>query len=243
MDKITICHLYPDLLNLYGDRGNIASMVKRLEWRDISVEVKEISVGMNFVPNDYDIVFIGGGQDFEQEILLPDLLGGKKKAIKEAIELNKTFLAICGGYQLLGSYYKTWEGHQMDFINAIDVYTIGQKERMIGNFMFSTPIDDEHYVVTGFENHSGRTYLGSGVKPFGKIIKGFGNNGEDGTAGARYKNVFCSYSHGPLLPKNPMVCDYILKTALDEKFGEYILSPLDNEIEDNARNQMIKRLS
>ncbi|MBN1624756.1 MAG: glutamine amidotransferase [Clostridia bacterium] len=242
MDKMQICHLYPDLLNLYGDRGNIISMTKRLNWRGIQTEVFEISVGEHFDPEKYDIVFIGGGQDFEQEILLPDLLGEKTANLKYAVESNVTFLAICGGYQLLGNYYKTWNGHQLDFTGAIDIHTIGSTERMIGNFMFEAELNHRTIEIAGFENHSGMTFLGSKVQPLGKIRKGSGNNGKDGTAGARYKNVFCSYSHGPLLPKNPILCDFILQTALNEKFGNYELKTLDDEAENQALTAMLRRL-
>jgi hypothetical protein len=242
MDKLKICHLYPDLLNLYGDRGNIISMVKRLEWRGIGSEVIEISVGIEFNPDAYDIVFIGGGQDFEQEILLPDLLRKKASNLRHAVESDTTFLAICGGYQLLGLYYKTWNGHQLDFTGAIDIYTIGNTDRMIGNFMFETSIDGQTYEVAGFENHSGMTYLGENVTPLGRIIKGYGNNGTDRTAGARYRNVFCSYSHGPLLPKNPFLCDHILLTALREKYGDYELKALNDSEENSAHDVMCRRL-
>lgn len=243
MDKLKVCHLYPDLLNLYGDRGNIIALQKRLEWRDIDMELVNISVGDKFNSTEYDIVFIGGGQDFEQEILLSDLSLEKKKNIKYSIEDGVVFLAICGGYQLLGTYYKNWDGLQYDFIGAIDIHTIGQQKRMIGDFMFVCNEPElNNLTVTGFENHSGRTYLGKSVKPLGQIEKGFGNNGEDKTAGARYKNVFCSYSHGPILPKNPVLSDYILETALKRKYGDYTLKPLNNIIEDNARNLIIERL-
>ena len=243
MDNLRLCHLYPDLLNLYGDRGNIISFKKRLEWRGIGFEYSSVSVGDNFDPSAYDLVFIGGGQDFEQEVLLADLSEEKKKGIRHAVDSGVAFLAICGGYQLLGTHYKSWEGIQFDFCNAINIHTIGHKKRMIGDFMFST---DESIsgglLVTGFENHSGRTYLGEGVKPLGTIISGFGNNGADRTAGACYKNVFCSYSHGPLLPKNPGLCDYILKTALERKYGEYPLDSLDDSVEASASEFIVNRL-
>lgn len=244
MDKLKICHLYPDLLNLYGDKGNISAIKNRLKWRGISMELTEISVGEKFNAEDFDIVFIGGGQDFEQEVLLADLTNDKIKSIKYAVEDNVVFLAICGGYQLLGTYYKSWDGTQFDFTGAIDIYTLGDKKRMIGDFMFRCKEPDlNNLIVTGFENHSGKTYLGHNVEPLGYIIKGFGNNGEDKTAGARYKNVFCSYSHGPVLPKNPILCDFILKTALVRKYGSYELEPLDNSAENKAHKLILKRLS
>ncbi len=243
MDKLKVCHLYPDLLNLYGDRGNIISLQKRLEWRGLDMELINISVGDKFNSADYDIVFIGGGQDFEQEILLSDLSQEKKKNIKYSIDDGVVFLAICGGYQLLGTHYINWDGLQYDFVGAIDIHTIGQQHRMIGDFMFSCDEPElNNLTITGFENHSGRTYLGKSVKPLGHIKKGFGNNGEDKTAGARYKNVFCSYSHGPILPKNPVLSDYILETALKRKYGVYSLAPLNDITEDNARKLIIDRL-
>lgn len=201
MYKLKICHLYPDILNLYGDRGNIICMSKRMEWRGIEAEVTGISVGDPLNYEDYDIFFIGGGQDFEQGVLLADLAAGKASEITRAVEDEKVFLAICGGYQMLGQYYKTWNGQQCDFIGALDLYTVGEKERMIGNYMYQCDASDQELVVVGFENHSGKTYLGSNVRPMGKILSGYGNNGKDKTEGARYKNVFATYSHGPLLPK------------------------------------------
>lgn len=243
METLKICHLYPDTLNLYGDRGNILCMKKRMEWRGLPVEISEVSVGETFNPYDYDIYFIGGGQDFEQEVLLKDLAGEKGAAIKRAVDEEKVFLTICGGYQILGNYYKTWDGVQCDFLGAIDVYTVGEKKRMVGDFMFRLSPEDDGDVITGFENHSGKTYLGKDVRPLGKILRGHGNNGEDGTEGARFKNVFASYSHGPLLPKNPKLCDLILKTALSRKNPNISLANLDDTLENRAAAYMEKRLS
>ena len=222
--ELNICHLYPDILNLYGDRGNILCMRKRLAWRGIDVNVDEVSIGQKLEASKYDLLFIGGGQDFEQEVLLPDLRGAKT-----------------GGYQMLGQYYKTWDGVQCDFTGALDLYTVGSKQRMIGNYMFTC--DELGCTVVGFENHSGKTYLGDGVKPIGKVLAGYGNNGEDGFEGARYKNVFATYSHGCLLPKNPQIADFVLKTALERKYGALELKPLDNALETAAHDYMQKRLS
>ena len=241
--ELNICHLYPDILNLYGDRGNIITMKRRMEERGIKVNVEGCSIGETLDANRYDIFFIGGGQDFEQEVLLKDLGNGKAAEIRAAVEDEKTFLAICGGYQMLGQYYKTWDGVQLDFTGAINIHTVGSKERMIGNYMFETLPESSGAVVVGFENHSGKTYLGEGVSPLGKMLKGYGNNGEDGTEGAHYKNVFASYSHGCLLPKNPKLADLILKTALERKYGEANLPPLVDEFETAAHNYMENRLS
>ncbi len=237
---LKICHLYPDVLNLYGDRGNILCMEKRLRWRGIGVTTREVPIGQRLDASGYDLFFIGGGQDFEQEVLLEDLRGEKTAALKAAIEDGKTFLAICGGYQMLGSYYKTWDGRQCDFTGALDLYTVGQKERMIGNYVFTC--EELGVNVVGFENHSGKTYLGPGVRPLGKVLAGKGNNGEDGGEGARYRNVFATYSHGCLLPKNPALCDHILKTALETKYGGVELAPLDDALEQSAHRYMEDRL-
>ena len=239
--ELNICHLYPDILNLYGDRGNILCMQKRLEWRGIGVTVTGVSIGQALEASAYDLLFVGGGQDFEQEVLLGDLAGAKTEELKSAIEDGLPVLAICGGYQMLGQYYKTWDGAQCDFTGALDLYTVGSEQRMIGNYMFSC--EEAGCNIVGFENHSGKTYLGSGVRPLGRVLEGSGNNGEDGTEGARYKNVFASYSHGCLLPKNPKLADLILKLALERKYGKVELPPLTDEFETAAHNYMEARLS
>ena len=242
--ELNICHLYPDILNLYGDRGNIITMKRRLEGRGIKVNIDECSIGQPLNADKYDIFFIGGGQDFEQEVLLRDLSSGKAQDIRTAVEEEKTFLAICGGYQMLGEYYKTWDGVQLDFIGAIGVHTLGAKERMIGNYMFRTTPESGDTVVVGFENHPGKTYLSEQVAPLGMMLSGNGNNGEDKTEGARYKNVFGTYSHGSLLPKNPVLCDFILQTALNHRYdGAEPLAPLDDTLELNAHRYMQERLS
>ena len=241
--SLKICHLYPDTLNLYGDRGNILCMKKRMEWRGHDTEICEVNIGDQFNPYDYDIFFMGGGQDFEQSVLLNDLKNpDKKNAILRAVDEEKVFLTICGGYQILGEYYKTWDGKQCDFLGAMKVHTIGVKKRMVGDFMFKLHDKDGGHIVTGFENHSGKTYLGEGVRPLGTIISGHGNNGEDGGEGARYKNVYASYSHGPLLPKNPGLCDEILKVAIERKYGSCELLPLDDTLELNAARFMQTKL-
>ena len=220
--KLRICHLYPDILNLYGDQGNILCLKRRLEWRNIDCDVTEVSIGERPDFADFDLFFIGGGQDFED---------------------GKTYITICGGYQMLGRYYKTWDGQMNDFIGAIDYYTEGSKDRMIGNFMYRCLPESGGSTVVGFENHSGKTYLGQDIKPLGTILSGYGNNGEDKTEGVRYKNVFGTYSHGPLLPKNPLLTDFILKTTLERKYGKAELIPLHDTFELNANTYMKNRLT
>ena len=162
---------------------------------------------------------------------------GKDKEIKRAVDSGKVMLAICGGYQMLGKYYKTYDGKMLEYIGALDFYTEGKEERMIGNFAYKTK---EGIEVVGFENHSGRTYLGKGVEPLGKMIKGCGNNGEDGTEGVRYKNTFGTYSHGPVLPKNPQLADLLISLAVKNKYGSCTLEPLNDDLEDKARAQVMK---
>jgi hypothetical protein len=240
--KLHICHLYYDILNLYGDNGNIRTMQKRLAWRGIDSQITQLSFGEVNRQDRYDIIFIGGGQDFEQEILVKDLFQYKADWLKEEIEKGTVILGICGGYQMLGKYYEAADGTKVDFLGGIDVYTTASDKRMIGNFIYEHESDaGETYRIVGFENHNGQTWLGESVKPLGKIIKGYGNNGEDGTEGARYKNVFATYSHGPLLPKNARIADELLEIAYQRKYGEK-LPPLEHAMEDAAMEDAIRQI-
>lgn len=236
---LNICHLYPEVLNLYGDRGNILCLEKRLKWRNIKSSVTEVKIGDTISLNDFDLFFIGGGQDFEQEVLLKDLRSGKGSNLVAAIEDGKTFLCICGGYQMLGHYYETKDHEKMEFLGAIDFHTVASNNRMIGNFAFKCTDNSGGSTIVGFENHSGCTYLGNGVEPLGNILSGHGNNGKDKTEGVRYKNVFGSYSHGPILPKNPEFADYLIKTTLEHKYGHAELTPLDDSAEKNAHDHIL----
>ena len=240
--ELKICHMYPDVLNLYGDGGNIICMKKRLNWRGIEASVTKLPIGERASLADFDIVFIGGGQDFEQEVLLDDLHRGKDREIISAIDDGVVFLTICGGYQMMGSYYETYDGKRCDFIGAVDLYTVGSKQRMIGNYKFRCADDAGGSVVVGFENHSGKTYLGADAKPLGQVLAGFGNNGEDGTEGVRHKNLFGCYCHGPMLPKNPAFCDMLLQTALERRYGAVTLGPLDDRAELAAHDEMCTKL-
>lgn len=234
---IRIAHLYPDMLNLYGDRGNIIALTERMKARQIAVHTDAITMGKSFNADDYDILFIGGGQDFEQDVLLDDLKKGKDTEINKAIHNGAVMLAICGGYQMLGKYYKTYDGKMLEYMGALDFYTEGKEDRMIGNYAYKTK---EGIEVVGFENHSGRTYLGKSVEPLGKMIKGYGNNGEDGTEGVRFKNTFGTYSHGPVLPKNPDFADLLISKALENKYGKADLAKLDDSLEAKARAQVMR---
>lgn len=240
--ELKICHMYPDVLNLYGDRGNVMCLSRRLRWRGIDTSVTRLPIGESMPLGAFDLIFIGGGQDFEQQVLLEDLHRGKDKEIIAAVEDGVTFLTICGGYQMLGSYYETFDGQRCDFIGALDMYTKGAVRRLIGNYKFQCSPAAGGSTVVGFENHSGQTWLGASVEPLGKVLSGFGNNGKDGSEGAHYKNVFGTYSHGPLLPKNPEFCDFLLKTALERKYGRAELAPLDDALELLAHDEMCARL-
>lgn len=236
--KLRLCHLYPDVLNLYGDRGNVMCLERRIGLRGMECELESAPIGVRCTLSGCDIAFVGGGQDFEQTLLLEDLKRGRAESIRSAIEDGVTVLAVCGGYQMLGRYYETQKGERCEYIGALDICTIGEKRRMIGNISFLVP--ETGCEAVGFENHSGRTYLGSGVRPLGLVVEGFGNNGRDGTEGARYKNVFGTYSHGPLLPKNPELADLIIKTALLRRYGRAELSAVDDRLEKLAHDERIK---
>lgn len=241
--ELNICHLYPEVLNLYGDRGNIRCLSRRLSWRGIDCHVDELKIGEKKDLTAYDLFFIGGGQDFEQEVLLGDLNSGKGAEIKAAVEDGKTFLCICGGYQMMGHYYQTHDGVKCEFLGAVDFHTVGSDTRMIENYAFRLGKESGAGTVVGFENHSGKTYLGDGVRPLGTILKGCGNNGEDGTEGVRYLNVFGTYSHGPVLPKNPEFADFLLKTALQRRYGkEIVLDPLSDGFENLAHDSVLKKV-
>jgi lipid II isoglutaminyl synthase (glutamine-hydrolysing) len=235
--ELNICHLYPDLLNVYGDLGNILILKYRAVQRGIKVNVVNVSINSDFIPEDYDIVFFGGGQDYEQSIVSPDLINNKKEAIKSYIESEKVFLAICGGYQLLGNYYTTPEGEKLNGLGILDIYSEGGSTRFIGNTIIYNEDFKETYV--GFENHSGRTYIGN-LRPLGKALLGYGNNGEDGYEGCIYKNTFCSYFHGSLLSKNPELADRLILSALNKKYKDVSLAPLDDTFELKAKQHILK---
>lgn len=243
--KLTICHLYSEELNLYGDRGNIIALSKRCEWRGIETNIICVGIDEKFSPLEYDIIFLGGGQDYEQSLIHDDLIFKKGNAIKRAVQENVVFLCICGGYQMMGEYYIDQSGKKIECLGAIPVKTKSEKIRLIGNIICENDklkSEGKDYLLIGFENHSGRTYLGENVNPLGKVITGFGNNGEDFTEGARYKNVFCTYMHGSFLPKNPDMADKIIQLALARKYPEnFKLEPLEDIFEKKAREIMIEK--
>ncbi len=241
--KLRICHLYPDLLNLYGDRGNLLTLQRRCEWRGIACEITPISLGQPFDPAAFDLVFMGGGQDHEQNLLHQDLLVDKGPAIRQAVEDGVVFLCICGGYQLMGRHFEEQDGHRIEGLGIIDLWTVGRTDRLIGDTVYRSDFLAEQgreALLVGFENHSGRTYLGPKVRPLATVVRGKGNNGEDQTEGAIYKNVYCTYSHGSFLPKNPAMADYLIQTALERRSEQPVnLAKLPHNLEDNARTALL----
>ena len=213
--KLRICHLYGNLMNTYGDNGNLLMLQHRAKKLGYEVETTLISLEEDFNPDDFDIVMFGGGQDYEQTVVAKDLQN-KKDALIQYIEDDGVVVAICGGFQLLGRYYVNASGERLNGISAIDVCTNGQfPNRLIGDVEIVNEEFGETYL--GYENHIGRTYLGKNMKPLGKVVKGYGNNEEDHVEGCHYKNVFCSYFHGPILVRNQHLANRIIETAAERQ--------------------------
>ncbi|ACD24057.1 glutamine amidotransferase [Clostridium botulinum] len=239
--ELNICHLYPDLLNVYGDVGNVLILKHRAEERGIKVNIINSSINDTIDKDEIDIIFFGGGQDYEQSIVSQDLNTIKKDSLISYIEEGKVLLAICGGYQLLGKYYTAPTGEKINGLGILNIYTEGGDTRFIGNTEIYNETFNQTYV--GFENHSGRTYINDHT-PLGKCVHGYGNNGEDGNEGCIYKNTFCSYFHGSFLSKNPEFADKLLTLALRNKYGnEIALDILDDNFEINAKKSIQKKLN
>ncbi|MEZ7758026.1 adenosylcobyric acid synthase [Granulicatella adiacens] len=216
--KLRICHLYGNLMNTYGDNGNLLMLQHRAKKLGYEVETTLISLEEDFNPEEFDIVMFGGGQDYEQTVVAKDLQN-KKDTLIEYIEDDGVVVAICGGFQLLGRYYVNASGERLNGISAIDVCTNGQfPNRLIGDVEIFNEEFGETYL--GYENHIGRTYLGKNMKPLGKVVKGYGNNEEDHVEGCHYKNVFCSYFHGPILVRNQHLADRIIETAAQRQLSK-----------------------
>ncbi len=235
---IKITHLFPDLLNMYGDRGNIETLRHRLLWRGIDVEVTEHTRDMGALDlGDTDILFLGGGGEPEER-MASALLRQNREAISEYIEANKTVIAVCGGFPLLGKYY-TDNDEKIVGAGVLDIYTEPAEKRFIGDVILNSDILDS--TIVGFTNHGGRTYT-TGYDSLGEVVVGYGNNDEDTREGIQYKNVYATYLHGPLLPKNAKLCDYILEKTLREKYLEFKhLTPLESELEDKAHKLILDR--
>lgn len=227
---ITILQLYPIDMNIYGDNGNLQVLVKRLEWYGYKPVVIAYNPG-DSLPKEVDIVIGGGGQDSGQEKIHADLLKIGPELQKWAND-GVPMLLVCGLYQLFGHFFKTLTGKQLDGIGILDVETYGTNERLIGNIVTHS---DEFGDIIGYENHSGQTYLGPNANPLATVIKGAGNNSADGHEGARYKNVIGTYLHGSILPKNPVLADFLIRTAVEKKYGEFSSNIIDDSFATMAR--------
>ncbi len=236
--SLRIVHLFPELLNLYGDSGNILVLRRRLEWRGLAADVAEVHVGERPSFADADIVFIGGGSDREQRIVCESLLA-EQAELSSFVEDGGVLAAVCGGYQLLGHSYLMGD-EKIAGLSLVDLYTDRGEPRLIGNVVVESRICD--HPIVGYENHGGRTHLGEGVEPLGRVVYGHGNDGVTGQEGCLYKNVVGTYVHGPLLPKNPGVADYLLSRALERRYGNGELEPLDDAAELEANKSMYDRL-
>jgi len=258
---LRIAWLYPDLMSTYGDRGNVIVLQKRCLWRGIDAEIVPIILETaNSALSNCDLIFMGGAQDRQQKLAGDDFLHRKGPVVKKMVEDGVPALFVCAAYQFVGNYYLPYQGEKIKGAGIFDLYTEhpgDQGKRLIGNVVAEIISDQlsaclparqvvsyqTDKTIIGFENHGGYTYLGPSMKPLAKVIKGNGNNGKDGFEGAVYKNSIGSYFHGPLLPKNPMIADWLIAKALDKKYGKKIaLNPLDDTLADNARNAIMKRL-
>jgi len=230
--ELRLLALYPEQMNIYADRGNILFLQRRCEWRGIGFEYAATGPGESFDPGVHDFLYLGGGQDRDQRAVAADLVASKREAMVSAAESEAVLLAVCGGYQLLGHSYQLGE-ERLPGIGLVDLETVrAPGPRLIGNVAIEVDLGDGPRIVAGFENHGGRTHLGSGEAPFGRVIEGFGNNGEDDFEGVLRGNTIGTYLHGPLLPKNAWLADELIARALEHRYGERPdLAPLDDRLE------------
>jgi CobQ-like glutamine amidotransferase family enzyme len=237
MTAIRVGHLYPDYLNIYADRGNIAVLMRRAAWRGHELEVTALGVGEAVVPGAHDLYYVGGGQDREQLLVAEDLRT-KADALREAVDQGAAMLAVCGGYQLLGRGYRGFHGEDMPGIGLLPLETVAGDRRMIGDVLLECELEPgQKQTLAGFENHAGRTRLDPGAEPLGRVLAGFGNDGESGFEGCRTGRVIGTYLHGPLLPRNGWLADWLLAQALGHRLGTedpLPLEPLPDELEHRA---------
>lgn len=239
--KLVLGHLYGDLLNLYADRGNIITWQRRCAWRGIDFEVRQIGIGDEVPVDEIDLLFMGGGQDGDQRLLADDLFSRKADSLRGALQDGLPMLAVCGGYQLFGHYYQPAEGARLPGLGLFDLHTVhpgSAVPRCIGNVV----IEWQGQTLVGFENHGGRTFLGSGAAPLGRVLSGHGNNAQDGTEGAVVQNAYGTYLHGSLLPKNPHFADHLLQLALTRRHSGETLAPLDDALEWRAHETVRRHL-
>ena len=233
--RIRVAHLYPETLNIYADRGNIAVLERRAAWRGIGFDHVSVGIG-DEIPRDADLVYVGGGQDREQALVAGDLVE-KRAALADVVAGGAALLAVCGGYQLLGRFYRDRSGCELPGIGLLPHFTVAGDRRMIGDILLRCELDPgDARTLAGFENHAGRTFLDEGAETLGQVVHGFGNNGEDGGEGCRVGRVLGTYLHGPLLPRNPWLADWLLREALAHALGTApALAGLDDKLEDGAQ--------
>ncbi len=233
--ELRLLALYPDQMNIYADRGNILFLQRRCEWRGIDFSSAGAGPGESVDPGAHDLIYIGGGQDRDQRAVAADLVRTKRDALVEAVSAGTAMLAVCGGYQLLGHSYQLGE-ERLAGLGIADLETVREPgPRLIGNVAIESDLGSGLRTIAGFENHGGRTYLGAGAKPLGRVLKGFGNNGADGLEGVRRDNLIGTYLHGPLLPKNAWLADHLIELALEHRYGARPdLQPLDDSLEQAA---------
>ncbi len=230
---VRLCHLYPERMNIYADRGNIAVFANRLKWRGMSLEIREFTLGDSVDPSDHDLYYLGGGQDRDQDLVAGDL-AHKADALRAGADDGAAQLYVCGGIQLAGHRYQTASGESLAGVGVLDLETVAGSTRLVGDIAISTDLCGPSVEVVGYENHAGRTHLGD-VSPFGQVISGHGNNDADKTEGATRDRVIGTYLHGPLLPKNPQIADLLLSWALEHRYGGRVeLAPLDDTLEKSA---------
>jgi CobQ-like glutamine amidotransferase family enzyme len=226
---LRVCALYPDLMNIYADRGNIAVLRARCEWRGLGFALSASGIGEPLDPAGADLFYMGGGQDRDQAAVAHDMVTTKRDALHAAAERDAVVLAVCGGYQLLGRGYQMGD-EELPGVGLVDLHTVrSDGPRLIGNCAIEADLGSGKRVIAGFENHGGRTHLGAGEQPLGRVLRGHGNNGDDGFEGVRRRNVIGTYLHGPLLPKNVWLADRLIELALGVE-----LEPLDDAMEDAA---------
>jgi lipid II isoglutaminyl synthase (glutamine-hydrolysing) len=230
--ELRVLSLYPDQMNIYADRGNILFLRRRCEWRGIGFVQAAAGPGEAVDAGAHDLFYVGGGQDRDQRAVAADMATSKREALAAAVADGAVLLAVCGGYQLLGHSYQLGE-ERLPGLGLADLETVREPgPRLIGNIAIEARFDGASRTIAGFENHGGRTYLGAGAEPFGRVLSGFGNNGADGLEGVRRANLFGTYLHGPLLPKNTWLADHLIALALERRYGERpALEPLDDELE------------
>jgi hypothetical protein len=240
--RLVIGHLYPEWMNLYGDRGNVIVLAQRARWRGIEVEVRQIQMCDAIAP-DCDLYFLGGGQDREQLAICQDLETSKGPALKDLVAEGRVLFSICGGYQLLGEYYRTHTGAILPGIGLMDHYSVAGDRRCIGDVIVECDHAGAPRTLVGFENHSGQTFLGPAARPLGRVLSGNGNNGRDGTEGAVQGSAYGTYLHGSLLPKNPWFADHLIAQALRRRYGDDVhLAPLNDTIEEQAHQSIVARI-